>query len=408
MSRFDWKKYSRHYLIGAACVVIALSFLGGAWFAYGHRPAMEKVAEVLGQKPPQNLQNIDFSLFWDVWSRLEEKYVDASKIDRKNFVYGAAEGLVRSLKDPYTEFFPPAQAKAFREDIKGSFGGIGAEIGIRKGILTIISPLKNSPAERAGIKPGDKIFKINDTAALDLALDEAVRMIRGEKGTSVRLAILRDSFDTTKEFTITRDTIRIEVLSTEKKSDGTFIIKLHNFNENAANEFRTAVKEFYQSGSKKMILDVRNNPGGYLTVAVDIASWFMPAGDIVARERFADGTEELYRSGGYRLLEEIPLVVLINEGSASASEILAGALRDNRNIKLIGMKSFGKGSVQEVQELPGGASLKVTIAKWLTPNGTEINGKGLEPDINVEIKDEELKPGEDPMMEKGIEVLKGL
>ena len=364
---------------------------------------------MLGKQQPPELQNVDMNLFWDVWSRLEDKYVDKAKIDRQNFVHGAAEGLVQSLKDPYTQFFPPAQAKEFREDIKGSFGGIGAEIGVRKSILTVIAPLKDSPDERAGIKAGDKVLKIGDTITADLALDEAVRLIRGEKGTEVRLTIFRDGFDKTKEIKIIRDTIKVQVLSTEKKPDGIFIIKLHNFNENAADEFRKAVKEFYASGSKKIVLDVRNNPGGYLVVAVDIASWFLPAGETVAREKFANGTEDLYRSSGYRLLEKTPMVVLINEGSASASEILAGALRDKKQVQLIGTKSYGKGSVQEVQNLEGGSSLKVTIAKWLTPNGTEINGKGLEPDIKVEIKNpDDLKPGEDPVINKAIEILKGM
>lgn len=409
MPRFNWKKYTRTYIIVAAIFIIGASLFVGAWYGYYNRPAVEKVLNVVGQKPPPQLGEVDLNIFWDVWSQLEDKYVDKAKLDRKDLVFGAASGLVRALKDPYSEFLPPQENKQFQEDIKGSFEGIGAEIGIRKGVLTIISPLKGSPAERAGLKGGDKILKVNDTLTGDLALDEAVRLIRGPKGTEVVLTVLRDSFDKTKEFKIVRDTIRITILSTEKKGDGIFVIKLNHFSQNAAWEFRRAVQKFYQSGSKKLILDVRNNPGGFLTVAVDIASWFLPAGEVVTKERVADGEREIYRSAGYKLLEKTPMVVLINEGSASASEIVAGALRDVRGVKLVGAKTFGKGSVQEVVPLSGGSSLKITVAKWLTPKGEEINGKGLEPDVKVELpKDEEKADEKDWIMEKGIEVLRGL
>lgn len=394
----------------ASFFILGATFWLGTLYGYQHRPAAEKVLGVLHQAPPPQMQDVDFGLFWEAWARLEEKYVDRDKIDRQKMVYGAIAGLAQSLKDPYTQFFPPAETKQFQEDIKGSFGGIGAEIGIRKGVLTIIAPLKGNPAERVGLKAGDSILKINDTPTGDLMLEEAVRMIRGEVGTKVRLTIFRDAFKQPKEFTITRETIRVTVLTTEKRSDGIFIIKINEFTESAASEFRKAVQEFAESGSRKLVLDLRNDPGGFLTVAVDIASWFEPSGEIVARERFADGKEELYRSSGYRLFESVPTVILVNEGSASASEIVAGALRDVRGIKLVGAKTFGKGSVQEVVDLPKNASMKITIAKWLTPKGIEINGKGLEPDIKVDLP-ENSPPGQenrDLILEKGIEVLKGL
>ncbi|MBI2640537.1 MAG: S41 family peptidase [Candidatus Sungbacteria bacterium] len=387
MLNFDWKRYTKVYLVVVAVFLLGASFFGGIYYGYENRPAAEKVLNVLGQKQPPQFQEVDLNLFWDVWSRLEEKYVDRAKIDRKELIYGAAAGLARALKDPYTEFMRPVESKQFQEDIKGSFSGIGAEIGIRKGTLTVIAPLKDSPAERAGLKAGDKIFKV----------------------TEVRLTVLRDSFDKTQEFKIVRDVIKVQILTTEKKSDGIFVIKLHSFTENSGFEFRKAVQEFYASNSQKLILDLRNNPGGFLVMAVDIASWFLPAGEIVAHERFADGSEDVYRSSGYRLLENVPLVVLVNEGSASASEIVAGALRDAKGAKLIGTKTFGKGSVQEVQSLAEGASVKITIAKWLTPKGIEINGTGLEPDVKVELpKEDDQDPKKDLIMEKGVEVLKGL
>lgn len=408
MQMKPWTGYAKAAVIVASVFVLGASFSLGAWYGYANRPAVEKVLRVAGQRPPPEFADADFNLFWEVWSQLEDKFVDRSKIDRSKMVYGAIAGLARSLKDPYTEFMPPAEAKQFQEDIKGSFGGIGAEIGIRKNILTVIAPLKGNPAEKAGIKAGDKIVKIDDAITTDMALDEAVRLIRGEAGTTVRLTIFRDGLDRTREFVVTRDVIKVQIITTEARPDGVFVIKLNHFTENAAFEFRKAVQEFFDSGSKKMILDLRNDPGGFLTVAVDIASWWVPPGETIVRERHADGTEEIYRSAGYGVLGTVPTVILVNEGSASASEIVAGALRDQRNIRLVGTKTFGKGSVQEVVQLPQAASLKVTIAKWLTPKGTEIDGKGLEPDVKVELP-EKPKEGEetkDLVLEKAVEVIK--
>lgn len=397
-----------------ALVVLGAAFFGGAFFGYSQRPAVEKVLNVFGKEQPLEFANVDFNLFWDVWNRIEEKYVDREDIDRQELVFGAIGGLVGALKDPYSQFLPPPEAKQFQEDIKGEFGGIGAEIGIRRGVLTIISPLKDSPAEKAGLKPGDQILQVDDTLTAELTLNESVQIIRGEVGTPVVLTIFRNTFDKAREITVVRDKIKIPVLETEQKEDGIFVIRLYHFAETAPSEFQKAVQKFFESGSRKLILDVRNNPGGFLQVAVDIASWFLPAGEVVAREKFGDGSEELYRSRGYQFLANIPTVILVNEGSASASEIVAGALRDLKGIKLVGKKTFGKGSVQEVQNLKAGSSLKITIAKWLTPNGSQIEGEGLEPDIDVEFPEDEkeiqklIDEDRDLIMEKGIEVLKEL
>ncbi|MBI4137914.1 MAG: S41 family peptidase [Candidatus Sungbacteria bacterium] len=404
------KQYQKPVIILFALALIGASFFAGVYYGFENRPGVEKVIQVLNQKPPQQFEEVDFNLFWDVWSRLEDKFVDKAKINREKLVYGAISGLVKSLGDPYTEFLPPPETKQFKEDVRGSFEGIGAEIGIRKGILTVIAPLKGSPAERAGIRAGDKIIKIDDTPSADLALDEAVRLIRGPKGTQVRLTIIHEKSDKSEEVKINRDTIRVQIIETAQKPDGVFVITLRSFTESAAFEFRKAVQEFFESGSKKLVFDLRNNPGGFLVTSVDVASWFIPPGEVVARERFADGSEEIYRSSGYRFLEQVPTVVLVNGGSASASEIVAGALRDIKGIQLVGTKTFGKGSVQEVVNLPKDSSLKVTIAKWLTPKGQEINSTGLEPDVAVELPEEPKKGEEDRdfILEKGIEVLKSL
>jgi len=405
--KFEESKYKKLISIIVVIVVLGTSFFAGVLYGYDNRPGAEKVAGIAGQEPPPNFAAVDFNLFWDVWSRLESKYVDNSKLDRQKLMFGAIKGMVAAVGDSHTEFMPPVAAKQFQESIKGSFDGIGAEIGLRKGILTVVAPLHDNPAEKAGIKAADKILKIDDRSTEGMALDEAVSYIRGPHATKVRLFIYRDGFDKPKEFSIVRDVIHAKIVETEKKDNGIFVIKLHQFTENAGVEFRKAVQEFYDSGSKKLVLDLRNDPGGYLTVSVDIASWFLPAGDVVARERYSNGTEDAYRSNGYGLLEKIPTVVLINEGSASASEILSGALRDLRHIKLIGTKSYGKGSVQEVEDLAWKSSLKVTIAKWLTPNGTEIDGIGLEPDVKVELPPiTEENMDHDFFMDKALEVLK--
>ncbi len=400
----DFLKPSVIFLLSV--FIIAAAFGGGIYVGYERRPAIEKVRGVLGQETAKP-QDVDFSQFWEVWSIVEEKFVDRDTIVRDKLVQGAISGLVKALGDPYTVFLPPQQSKLFHEDVRGSFGGIGAEIGIRKEMLTVIAPLKGSPAQRAGLKAGDKILKINATTTADLSIEEAVSYIRGPIGTTVTLTISREDEDV-RDVEITRQTIVVPIIETAKKGDGIFSIHLLNFNESSPLEFRRAIREFLLSGDKKLILDLRSNPGGFLDAAIDISSWFIPAGEVVARERLAGGNEVLYRSSGHRLLESVPVVVLMDQGSASASEIVAGALRDAKDVKLIGAKTFGKGSVQEVDNLKDGASLKITIAKWLTPKGISINEKGLEPDITVEIKKEDAEAGRDPQLEKAIEVLKTL
>lgn len=400
------------FIIIPAGIIITGAFFGGIFVGVNQKSSIDYAVNIIRKSPEnptltQGRAETDFNLFWDVWGRLENGFVDKTKIEPQKMVFGAIDGLVKSLEDPYTVFLPPEETKRFNDDIKGEFGGIGAEIGIKKGILTIIAPLKDSPSEKAGLKPGDKVLKINGTSTIDLTLDKAVSFIRGEKGTQVTLTIARgDDLGDNKEIKITRDIIRIPVIETKKLANGIFYIHLFNFNENSTSEFKNGLIEMQQSGSGKLILDLRNNPGGFLNAAIDIASWFISAGEIVAREKMANSEEINYRSYGYRFLEKTPVVILVNQGSASASEIVAGALRDQRNIKLVGDKTFGKGSVQELQKLPQNASLKLTIAKWLTPTGHSINDAGLEPDIKMEISKEDNDNNKDPQLEKAIELIK--
>lgn len=356
---------------------------------------------------PTGPGEIDMSLFWEAWGKLQDKYVDKEKFDNQKMIYGAISGMVKSLGDPYTVFMPPEDAKRFVEDTKGSFEGVGMEIGIRKDRLQVISPLESSPAQRAGILAGDIIAKIGDKDTGDMAVEEAVNLIRGPRGTEVVLTMFREGWEITREIKIIREVIVIPSLKLEFKDDDIAHLRLYQFSEKASSDFRKAVDQIFEKKSKKIILDLRNNPGGYLEVSRDIASWFLEEGSIVAIEDFGGKQEQNeYRAQGNAKLLSLPIVVLINKGSASASEILAGALRDNRNIKLIGETSFGKGSVQSLEQLRGGATLKITIAKWLTPNGYSISEKGLDPDIKVELTEDDIKNQKDPQLDKAIEILK--
>jgi carboxyl-terminal processing protease len=358
--------------------------------------------------PPQE---IDFSLFWEAYHKLQEKFVDKGKFDTQKMIYGAISGMVNSLGDPYTVFLTPEQSKRFEEDVKGTFEGIGMEIGIKKGQLQVIAPLEGTPAQRAGLRAGDKILKINDKETSDLTIDEAVNLIRGPKGTEVTLTIFREGWLKPKEIKIVREVIEVPSLKWEIKDiNGQKIIYLHlyQFSENTLADFRKAAMEILESPAHKIILDLRNNPGGYLEIAQAISGWFLEKGKVVVIEDFGQGNKQEYKSQGPGTFSDYNVVVLINRGSASASEILAGALRDNRGILLIGEKSFGKGSVQEVEKLREGSSLKITVARWLTPKGELISDKGLEPDIKVEAAENEYEEGKDPQLDKAIEVIKSL
>ncbi|MGB2761987.1 MAG: S41 family peptidase [Minisyncoccales bacterium] len=368
--------------------------------------------EIEGKKKVSPSDELNFSLFWEVYNTLKEKYVNPEDFDHEEIIYGAISGMVESLGDPYTVFFNPEEAKIFEEDVKGIFEGVGMEIGIRKEGLTVIAPLEGTPAQKAGLRPGDKIIKIDDISTVDIAIDEAVKLIRGQKGTEVSLTIYREDWGETKEIKIVRGIIEIPSLSWElissskERQDDIAYIKLYQFSEKASYDFKTASREILDSSAERIILDLRNNPGGYLTVAQDITGWFLEKGQIVTIEDFGEEKEQkLYKAKGPEKFLSYPIVVLINEGSASGSEILAGALRDNRGIKLIGEKSFGKGTVQELEYLSEG-SLKITIANWLTPKGEVLTDRGLEPDIKVEMTLEDYEQGKDPQLEKAVEILK--
>jgi len=401
------KKTKKYYFIFITIILIATAFITGFYFGKFQQPRITPSDTIIINRELGQPETVDFSLFWQVLKSLEENYVDKDKIDYKEVLYGAISGMTESLEDPYTVFMKPEKTESFLESVEtgGSFEGVGMEIGIKKGKLTVIAPLENTPAERAGIKAGDKILKIDDISTEDILLEEAVNLIRGKKGTKVVLTISREGLSEPKEITIIRDVIQIPVIKWEELDNKIAYIKIYHFTGNLPEKFKNVVSEILSHKSEKIILDLRNNPGGYLETAVDIASWFIPRGELVAIEEFRDQQQDFYRSKGYKGIAHLPLVVLINKGSASASEIVAGALRDTRNITLIGEKSFGKGSVQTLKKFQDGSSLKVTVAKWLTPSGVSINEEGLTPDIEVELTDEDFNNDLDPQLEKAIEFL---
>lgn len=419
------KKVFDRKVIAGSFIVIALiiSFIAGS---YVGRSEAEAAINVLN-KDANGQTNVDFEPFWKAWSVLNEKYVNATSTTDQEKVWGAIKGLAASTGDPYTVFFPPEESKMFESDISGNFEGVGMEIGIRDGVLTVVAPLKGSPAERAGIRAGDKILKVDDVSTADLGVDKAVKLIRGAKGTDVVITIFREGDNDTKEITITRDVIDIPTIETEVKtanasgadnpngtglrSDGVFIIRLFSFTAQSPSLFKDALRKFIESGSSKLVVDLRGNPGGYLEAAADIASWFLPTGKTIVSEDFGkNGTGKVYRSKGYDVFNgrNLDLVVLVDGGSASASEILAGALQEHGVAKIVGTKTFGKGSVQELVKITPDTSLKVTVAKWLTPNGNSISEKGIQPDIEVKITPEDIEKKADPQLDKALETVKSM
>jgi len=355
----------------------------------------------------QNAKGVDFSPFWDVWAAIQEKYVGRKNLDVQKMVNGAIEGLVNSLGDDYSVFFEPEQNQEFESEVSGKFEGIGIEIGLKNKILTVIAPLEGTPAKQAGLEPNDAILKINSTSTIGMSLDQAIRYIRGPKGSTVTLSILRDTWDNPRPIVITRDVIAVPSATIEKIGDDVIHLRLYNFYAPLTWEFRKRALEILLSGRKKIVLDVRGNPGGYLNGAIETAGYFLPSGSVAVKEDDGAGPYvcDVCKTSGLAIFKDYKIVVLIDGGSASASEIVAGALRDNRGVLLIGQTTFGKGSVQEVYPMANGSSLKLTIAKWLTPNGHSIAGVGLKPDIEIIPL---ASRTQDIQLDKAVEVVRSL
>lgn len=385
---------------------ISLIFATGYFFGVqGYKAEVKKATEIKIDRVAPPDKNINFDLFWKIWDMLSAKYYDKTKLIPSDMIYGAISGMVASLGDPYTVFLPPKQNKVVNEDLSGSFEGVGMQIGFRSARLAVVSPLPDSPAEKAGVKPGDFIIHIKDeakdvdvnTSGIDLS--EAVGLIRGKAGTVVKLTLAREGHDGPIEVAITR--AKLDIPSVSLKFDdasNVAIIKVNKFAAETSEEWDKAVTEIVnkQPAVNGVIVDLRNNPGGYLQEAVDLAGDFIEVGKVAVTEDHGDNGKIEHKIDRIARLSKYKTVVLINGGSASASEILAGALRDQKKIQLIGETSFGKGTMQEPVEIPGGSGLHVTIAKWLTPNGTWVNEVGLKPDIEIlddenTIEDEQLQ-----------------
>jgi carboxyl-terminal processing protease len=405
----------------ALTIVIVVLLVGAAFSAgvyagsEGALDASAIPAHLLNGEEELQPAAVNFTPLWKAWNVINEKYVPASSTTRvtdEDKLWGTIQGLARSLDDPYTVFLPPQDAEIFEDDISGNFEGVGMEIGIRDGILTVIAPLKGTPAAMAGLLSGDKIVKINDESTEGITVDKAVKMIRGERGTAVVFTIAREGENEFLEISVTRDVIEIPTIETKLRDTellegGIFVIELYNFSAISPHLFRNALRDFIESGADKLILDLRNNPGGFLEASVDIASWFLPTGKVIVTEDSGGNSKpKIHRSKGYNIFNDnLKIAILVNSGSASASEILAGALSQHGVATLVGSKTFGKGSVQELVKITPETSLKLTIARWLTPDGTSISDGGIKPDFEIEITPEDIEADKDPQLDKAVEIL---
>ncbi len=349
-------------------------------------------------------KDVDLSLFWETWNGMEENYLYKEKLVVEDQVYGAIKGMIRSLGDSYTVFMTPDETKKFEENIAGEFEGIGAEIAIRNKQLLIVTPLKGSPAQMAGLKSGDVIFKINDELTHDLSVDEAVMKIRGPKGEKVVLTIIREYKPNPLEITIVRDNIVVKTLEWEMNDD-VAVVSLAQFGTDIVSDFQSITADILLQNPRGVVLDLRNNGGGFLDACVQIASEFLDKEIIVRTKGRKFGDSGDIMSGRNGAFLEMPLIVLVNQGSASASEIFAGAVQDHKRGLLLGVKTFGKGSVQNVIPLSDGSSLKVTIAEWLTPEGKSIHEVGIDPDEIIEITDEDFENGTDTVLSRALDLV---
>lgn len=370
-----------------------------------------------GAVAPGAPEGVDFSPVWKAWSILDQNFVPAAVSSTtplatttaqqdQDRVWGMISGMAASLNDPYTFFLPPQENQAFSEDMSGSFEGVGMEIESKNGVITVVSPLKGTPAEAAGIKAGDEILKIDDVDTKGLDVSKAVDLIRGPKGSQVNLLVSRAGWETPRTIKVTRDVINVPIVDTKKKGD-VFVISVATFTSNSPDLFRGALRDFVNSGDHKLILDLRGNPGGYLEAAVDMASWFLPAGKVIVSEDY-DGHAPtiVHRSYGYDVFNgNLRMAILVDKGSASASEILSDALRHYGVAKLIGTNTYGKGVVQELFDITPETTLKVTVARWLGPDGEQIPLTGLVPDIEATTTDALVKAGQDPQMDAAIRYL---
>lgn len=399
--------------------VLLLSFTFSLGYVFGYKgfvaSAQGYPKVTISREVPTAQKDLNFNLFWKVWDTMQDKYYDKSKLVQSNMVYGAITGMVASIGDPYSMFLVPEQNKVVEDDLHGNFSGVGIEIGFKDTQMAVTAPLPGSPAEKAGVQAGDLIIGIKDAAkkieqsTQSMNLSEAVKIIRGPANTKVTLVLVREGSKEPFEVELTRQTIEVPSIKLDYVGENKNIahIKIQKFGSETVGEWNKAVIEIITKPDvSHVIVDVRNNPGGYMAAAIDIASDFLSPSQVVVIEDHGNGQKIEHKSAAKPgRLKGKKVVMLVNGGSASASEILSGAMRDDLGTKLVGVKSFGKGTIQEPLTLDDGAGLHVTIAKWLTPKETWVHGEGLTPD--VEVKDDKDKEG-DEQLEEAIKVVSGL
>lgn len=349
--------------------------------------------------------NVDFAPFWQVWDELNKDFLFKKDLSGQKLLQGAISGLVTAAGDPYTSYFDPEANKAFTDEISGTFEGVGMELGYKDNKLVVIAPLADSPAEKAGIKAQDHIIAIDNKDTTSMSVNDAAKLIRGKAGTKVTVVIVHSGATDPIKIELTRAQITVKTLTSKIVGD-TATITLSRFGDNTNSEWDNAVNEITTRGVKKIILDLRNDPGGLLEDAIHVAGDFLTTKDVILQQEDANGSRQPFYNKTDGRLQDVQIVILVNKGSASASEIVTGALHDHKKAKVVGETSFGKGTVQTVTNLDDGSGLHITIAKWLTPNGTWVHGKGIDPDFKVDLTEQNVKDGVDPQMEKAKELLK--
>lgn len=408
---------NKFFLIGTAVYVAVVLTLGGFSFGlyYGSKieaPGVVAQGKVTDKNAPPSYadKDINFSKFWDIWSLVKKEYL-RQPVNETELYYGALKGVVSALKDPYSVYFDPAEAKDFANELDGTFEGIGAEIGYKNSQIIVIAPLPETPAAKAGLMAGDMIFAINKEDTSAMSLDAAVSKIRGPGGSVVTLSIFREGWKEPRDFPITRAKIvvasvqskMINSLGKDDVKGGIAKITISQFGDDTVSGFDKAARDAVLHGAKAVILDLRNDPGGYLDAAVEIVGGWVS--DTAVIERTSDGREQSFKPKRKPVFGDLPTVVLVNQGSASASEIVSGALQDYGKATLVGETTFGKGSVQNYQDLPDGSSIKLTIAEWLTPKKRSIDKQGITPNVTIKNSEDDVKSGTDRQLMKALEIV---
>lgn len=413
MKKF-WFKSAKLKLVlqTVSTVMLALILIGGGGAGGYYLRDLKAQEDAKLQADSGAVAGVDLSNFWQAWRIMDEKFYGGTDLTKQTD--GAIAGMVSNLGDLYTNYLPPAQNKIFKADLSGHFGGIGAELEMRGGVITVVAPLQGTPAEAIGIKPLDVIYKINDQLTKGMNFNDAVNMIRGEAGTTVKLNIIRDGVEKPFDLTITRAMIELKSVVTEDLGSYSYI-KVNQFYEDSGRLFRQYLEAAVKADKKGVVIDLRNDPGGLLEQAVAMIGMVLPdhpvsdnqdfKDRVAVKEKVKNGTVSSTKTVTTSVAPTMPLVVLVNNGSASASEIFAGAMQDYGRAKIVGNISFGKGSVQDLTDLSNGGSLKVTIAHWLTPLGSEINGVGIKPDVDVSLGKDEKMSSNDTQVKKALEQL---